>query len=345
MVVLPPSFPIFNPFKKKKKKVYDEVTGQYIDEEEAERIKNLDEPRVNQTPIPKDFELPGPLSNEDRQKLIDYYKKRGEWKDGSILTPDGKLIGPEEVEKRRGADILATKEFAAEEGKFGIPRAAREERQQQLQQISAQIGQFERLPTEATELDLEEAGRVALIEAIPQAITFGIGTAVVAGRTGALAGPKGAILGAVGGFVGGFARSIISDLKDQRKDMNEKPKIALQDAKSNLNDIISMAATDPANRSFYIARFNEQLAIIDKAHRELKLNTQRDVLLFERSEDVLADFEFFYSPSGERDLLVDEFKLALGVRQDPNYIYRMAELANRRGISWELWVMVALSRK
>jgi len=176
---------------------------------------------------------------------------------------------------------------------------------------------------------------VALIDGLPRAIQFGIGGAVVGGGAGSLAAPGiGTIVGAAAGFVSSFVGSIISDLKEQRRDMNEKPKITLQYGKSNLNDIIGMMRDAPSynHKQQLVAQFNEQLALIDQAYRQVKLDTSRDVLLFERSEDILADFEWYYSANGERDNLVQEMYIALNTQTDPENIYTTLEMLHRRGL-------------
>ena len=62
----------------------------------------------------------------------------------------------------------------------------------------------------------------------------------------------------------------------------------------------------------------------------MKLDTSRDVAKFETALPNLAEFESFYNLQGEKDFLVTRMRQALGAQQDPEYIYQLAELAERR---------------
>ena len=233
--------------------------------------------------------------------------------------------------------ILGKQDIARAKASGGTALSSAREIQvgQEQEALAGQLGQYGQLGVQAQELDYSEATRVALIDGLPRAIQFGIGGAVVGGGAGSLAAPGiGTIVGAAAGFVSSFVGSIISDLKEQRRDMNEKPKITLQDGKSNLNDIIGMMRDAPSynHKQQLVAQFNEQLALIDQAYRQVKLDTSRDVLLFERSEDILADFEWYYSANGERDNLVQEMYIALNTQTDPENIYTTLEMLHRRGL-------------
>jgi hypothetical protein len=123
---------------------------------------------------------------------------------------------------------------------------------------------------------------------------------------------------------------MISNFKSQRTDTTNAQKRVLVEGKQNLNDWATLAAADPANRALYIKNFNQQLALIDQAYRQMKLDTSRDVAKFETALPELAEFEAFYMAQGERDYLVAKMYRSLGVMQDPDYSYQLQELANRR---------------
>lgn len=204
----------------------------------------------------------------------------------------------------------------------------------EAQQLAGQVGQFQPLGVEPTGLDVGQAATQGIVWAIPRALSFAA-TGAAAGALGgsAFAGVgavPGAIIGAVGGFVSGITSSMISNFKSQRTDTTNAQKRVLDEGKQNLNDWATLAAADPANRALYIKNFNQQLALIDQAYRQMKLDTSRDVAKFETALPDLAEFEAFYMAQGERDYLVAKMYQSLGVMQDPDFSYQMQELANRR---------------
>jgi hypothetical protein len=214
--------------------------------------------------------------------------------------------------------------------------------QMQAQQLAGQVGQIGQLPVSPTGLDYGEAATVGIIGAIPRALSYALSGAAAGILSGGAAGSiipgagtaagagAGAIIGAVGGFAAGISGSIISNLKSQRSDTTTAQQRVLDEGKQNLNDWATLAATDPTQRPLAIARFNQQLALIDQAYRQMKLDTSRDVAKFETALPNLAEFETFYSAQGERDFLVARMFQSLQVQQDPEFIYQMQEMADRR---------------
>ena len=207
----------------------------------------------------------------------------------------------------------------------------------QAQQLAGQVGQFQQLGVKPTGLDVGQAATQGIVRAIPKALGF----AATGAAAGALGGTAvlpgvgtagGAVIGAVAGFVSGLASSMISNFKSQRTDTTNAQKRVLDEGKQNLNDWATLAAADPANRALYIKNFNQQLALIDQAYRQMKLDTSRDVAKFETALPELAEFEAFYMAQGERDYLVAKMYRSLGVMQDPDYSYQLQELATRRGM-------------
>ena len=204
----------------------------------------------------------------------------------------------------------------------------------EAQQLAGQVGQFQQLGVKPTGLDVGQAATQGIVGAIPRALSFAASGAAAGALGGsAFAGVgavPGAIIGAVGGFVSGITSSMISNFKSQRTDTINAQKRVLVEGKQNLNDWATLAAADPANRYLYIKNFNQQLALIDQAYRQMKLDTSRDVAKFETALPDLAEFEAFYMAQGERDYLVAKMYQSLGVMQDPDFSYQMQELANRR---------------
>jgi len=196
----------------------------------------------------------------------------------------------------------------------------------QAEQAGQQLGQFGELPIEPTGLDVGEAATTGIVQNIPKALSYAAAAGIV---TGAGTNPVSwAAASAV--FVGTLAGGIISSFKSQRTDTTTAQQRVLDEGKQNLNDWTTLAAVDPANSRLYVEKFNQQLALIDQAYRKMKLDTSRDVAKFETALPNLAEFETFYNLQGEKDFLVARMRQALGVQQDPEYIYQLMELAQRR---------------
>ena len=279
----------------------------YLKEKEAAEAAQA--PPVEEAPLPP----PGEATPED--------KGRTEWS-GDIVVDENKEKTAQEATDLDRAQIEAMKAG-------GMLWQDRQAAAAEGQQLAGQVGQFGQLGVSPTGLDFEEASRVALVDALPRALQFAAGGAALGAAGGAL---PGAIIGAIGGFAAGFISSIVSDFKSQRRDMNENPRVVLQDGKTNIQDLATEIANNPVNRGVLISQVNEQLALINQAYRQVKLDTIKDPLMFERSADLLADFEFFYSNGGERDILMQEVIAALGVQLDPEYIMRYREMADRRNL-------------
>ncbi len=207
-------------------------------------------------------------------------------------------------------------------------------------QLAGQVGQFDQLGTSPTGLDFEQALRVGVVDAIPSAIKtagqLAAGGAVLGGAIGTAAGPLGtgggavlgAAIGGATGFVSGLASSMKSDMAGQRRDTTTAQQRVLDEGKQTMNDWVTMAEGDPANRAQYLTEFNKVAAQIDQAYRQMKLDTSLDVARFETALPNLAEFEAFYAAGGERDVLTQDMRNALTTVSPENY--RMIELANRR---------------
>lgn len=203
----------------------------------------------------------------------------------------------------------------------------------QGQQLQGQVGQFEQQPISPTGLDFGEATRQGIVGAIPRALSLAAAGAAVGatGGTAVLPGigtAAGAGLGAVTGFVSGIASSMISNLKTQRVDTKTAQKRVLTEASQSMKDWATLAQADPANKAYYLGQYNLAASQIDKAYRQMKLDTSRDLAAFESSIPELAQFEAFYAAGGEKDILDLDMKNSLLMPTSPEY--RMLELAERR---------------
>lgn len=204
------------------------------------------------------------------------------------------------------------------------------------QQLVGQIGEFGQLPISPTGLDVGEAATTGVVSSIPSALRLavtGAGVGIVGGATvGALGGPigagAGAAIGAVAGFVGGISSGMISNFKSQRTDTTTAQQRVLDEGKQTLKDWATMAKNDPANRNFYLGQFNQQSALIKQAHRQMQLDTNKDLAKFETALPNLAEFETFYSDGGESEALEEEMRLALTAPIPEGY--DLFELVDRR---------------
>lgn len=262
----------------------------------------------------------------------------------TVNLPNGQtLVGVSKAEARGQLENFAGKQIQTDLNPVGTEQRIRDQ-QLQAEQLGQQVGQVGQLPVSPTGLDFGEAATTGIINAIPGALRnavtgAGIGFGIGAGA-GTIALPgigtvggaaAGAVVGGVGGFLAGVTSSMISNFKSQRTDTTTAQQRVLDEGKQNLNDWATLAAADPANRSEYIKNFNMQLALIDQAYRQMKLDTSRDVAKFETALPNLAEFEAFYSSQGERDFLTARMLTSLQVQSDPEFIYRVQELGIRRG--------------
>lgn len=262
-----------------------------------------------------------------------------------LILPDGReLLGLSEEDVN--AILKNFDNIPAQVAQKGILPVGSQRRQEELRQQSAQlagqVGQFGQLGISPTGFDFGEAATTGLVSAIPRALSLGatgaLAGAALGGKAGAGAAPitggvslgGGVAIGAIGGFVSGIIGAMSSNLKSQRTDTTTAQQRVLDEGKQNLQDWATLAGTDPANRAVYVANFNKQLALIDQAYRQMKLDTSRDIAKYETALPNLAEFESFYSVNGERDFLVADMQVNLAKPIDPELIYRMQELSQRR---------------
>ena len=127
----------------------------------------------------------------------------------------------------------------------------------------------------------------------------------------------------------GITGGMISDLKGQRADTTTAQQRILDEGKQTMKDWASWAEADPANKEKYLAEFNKVASQIHQAYRQMKLDTQQDLVKFETALPNLAEFEAFYAAGGERDELVNDMKVSLTA--PANIDNTILQLAYRRG--------------
>lgn len=238
----------------------------------------------------------------------------------------GKSLKAGAIGKTEGGIITSNVQQALEQ-----PNQA----QLQSQQLAGQLGQYQQLGVSPTGLDYGEVIAQGAMSAVPRALSYAVAAGGALAAAGTAAAPgigtiAGGAIGAAAGFVAGLASGMISNIKSQRTDTTKAQKRVLDEGKQNLNDWAILAGTDPANRALYVRNFNMQLALINQAYRQMKLDTSRDVLKFESALPDLAEFESFYSLQGERDFLVARMQMSLGIPLDPDYNYQLQEMMLRK---------------
>lgn len=299
-----------------------EAKGGFWDEETQTcilaKIKK-DEP----TPVPPvaDVTTPEVIKDQDTGKIT------------GVRLPDGRSFfgSPKEIR-----DILAKYAEKTTLPPGSVPSGTAQrtaELRAEGEQLAGGVGQFGQLPISPTGLDVGEAATVGVIGAIPRALSLAAGGAALGAIAGTAVLPGigtagGAAIGAVGGFVSGLASSMIGNFKSQRTDTTTAQQRVLDEGKQTLMDWVTLARADPTNRMFYLAQFNKQSAQIDQAHRQMKLDTSRDLAKFETALPNLAEFNAFYSEGGERDSLNNEMRNALLASPPPDY--DLFELADRK---------------
>lgn len=251
------------------------------------------------------------------KETFEAYRASLTGKEGFTRTPEVEAL----IEQRGQLEAELAKAKS-----LGLTQEQFQEKQAQLQALSGQIGQFEELGISPTGLDIKEGLITGAIDAIPRAIQFAAGAAVIGGVA---AGAVGIAVGAVAGFTAGMVSSMVGSFKQQRRDTTTAQQRTLDEGKQTMKDWATLARNDPVNKAFYLGEYNKQSAQIDQAYRQMKLDTSKDVTKFETALPNLAEFESFYSSGGERDTLDEEMRIAL-LSQIP-LEYDMMELANRRG--------------
>lgn len=202
---------------------------------------------------------------------------------------------------------------------------------QQQPNLAGQVGEFGQLgisPTGFAGDALLGAAAQGIIPGLIRGVGAGIGVGLLGAKVGAVGGPTGALVVGALGFASGISSSILSEMKGQRTDNTNAQQRVLDEGKQVLSDWITFAEANPSQKEFALKGFNQQLSLIQQAHRQMKLDTQRDLLKFESAVPNLAEFTAFYSPSGERDVYSDEMRIAMS--QPSPIDTRMLDLFNRR---------------
>lgn len=240
-----------------------------------------------------------------------------------LTTPQGlTLTGLSDAQTRALASIYAQR---AQTPPGFVEASQTSKERAQLEQnigLSQQVGEnipnlpvTEKTPTRIGET-LLQGSRGAITGALSAGILGGASKLLGLGGGGAnaaSAGLRGNLALAGVAALAGSLSGISSNLASQRSDNLQKQKSVLTDGKEDLSNLISLARADPriSSRIEYVRLFNRKLAEIEKAHSQMKLDTQKDYLKYNTAIPDLQDFANFYSTGGEQELLIREMQEAL----------------------------------
>ena len=161
-------------------------------------------------------------------------------------------------------------------------------------------------PIEDFDLDVQQAIFGGIAAELPNIISRAGGGAIA----GSFVPGLGTIAGMAIGIASGVYSGVIRGLEEQRREQFQVSIESLNNVKTNLNDIISLAKDDRANYSSYLNLFKQQLAQADKMQESLKYATDTNLERYlGLGIDQLGEFEVFNSFGGERQNLETEMYL------------------------------------
>lgn len=183
----------------------------------------------------------------------------------------------------------------------------RQLRLQQLIQLGEQglLSPQELQTLQQAPIDMGQAATSGLMGALPGLAGVGAGLALSATGVGAVAGVPIATISAlsIAGTITGILLGVKSNIAKQQKGEIAKTKDVLTAAKTNMRALAMIAAKDPSKADEAIISYYEQKAQVQKAQRQLQLETQGNLNKFmEDGTEDLSDFELFLQPGGYADL-------------------------------------------
>jgi hypothetical protein len=185
---------------------------------------------------------------------------------------------------------------------------------QQAQQVGQQI-QTQPSDVQGQGLDFSQALGSGAIQAATGSAALGLGA-------GALSGGTLAVPGAIVGAVGGFVRGVVSNIQKQLNEQSRAEALTVNKAGINLRALVSDTNQHPENAAQNLELFNYQLALLDREHSKLYLDTRRNLnrWLGVDGTTQLQRFELFNAPGGTRQFLTQRMQEAL-LNPDPTKNY------------------------
>lgn len=235
-----------------------------------------------------------------------------------ITLPDGRTflgLSPEEVNQ---VNEGYQKKTTPPKGTQPVGTAANLEQQQaqgaQLaQSIDAQSALADRIEAQPTQPNYGQALGAGVANVIPGlvgGVVAGAAGGAVIGGVGAI---PGAVIGGVAGAIGTFVSGVKSDLKGQLSGELSAKSLTVTKAERNLRALVTDTNQNPANAAQNLELFNAQLALLDREHGALILETNRDLnkWLSQDGTTQLQRYELFNSQGGTRDFLKMQMQSAL----------------------------------
>lgn len=222
---------------------------------------------------------------------------------------------------RRGAEFTqdVAEIQAIEQG--GLDLAQRELELRNLGLNDAQIMAVQTGLVESP-IDWGQAITSGVMGALPTALGAAAGGLATGAMIGAAGGPigaaGGALIGGVGGLITGLFNGIQGNIKGQKTGNISASAKTLASARTNMRQLVTLASKDPNNAAVYIDTYNQQLAKVYEAQRQVKLDTSGNLNSYMDDGTVkLADFERFLSKGGEADIYTQRLQNAIMTGQAP----------------------------
>jgi len=276
-----------------------------------------EEPQLGNTaPNLQKTQIPGAKAGEFEYRIGGQVVSKADYENASLIS--------------KGEAGFVSPQLQQQMGGLGLQPFAEKQR---LQQVASQLGlneaQIQAIQSGLVEAPVEwgQALTAGGARVLPSALA-GAGTGLAAGLIGAKAGAiagtaitpgLGTAIGAGIGLLSGLTTGILANIKKQQKGQINKEVDVLTNAKRNMRQLSSLAAKDPSNAATYVEAYNQQLAQVYRAQRQIRLETQGNLNKFmEDGTDILSDFELFLSPSGQASIYRRQLELALMSGVEPS---------------------------
>lgn len=193
----------------------------------------------------------------------------------------------------------------------------------QAQNIGLSPAEIANIQAGATEapIDWGQALTAGVANVVPSTVGGAVGGAAVGlvGTGGAASIPL-AVAGGVGGFITGLFNGVRNNIKAQQSGEISATKDVLSAARTNMRQIATLSAKDPANAAEYVQAYNMQLALVYQAQAKLKAETSGNLNAFmEDGTQDLSDFELFLMPNGYADIYKQKIYMSLTTGATPDF--------------------------
>jgi hypothetical protein len=245
------------------------------------------------------------------------------------ITIGGKTylgLSPSDVETMAAAEEAKKGGPATQAFEQGIALQQKQELQQQAAQQVSQLGlspeEIQAAQSGLTEAPIDfgqalTAGTIRNVPSLAQNIAGGAAAGAALGAVPAVAtaGLSIPVLAAAGGLAGAIKSiwgGVQSNIASQQKGEIAASQDVLTAARTNMRQLATLAANDPANAGEYVQAYNMQLAMVYRAQAQIKLETSGNLNKYiEDGTDILSDFDLFLMPNGYADIYRQKLQLSL----------------------------------